>query len=165
MGLPFTHLSLHIGGVFSGHVGRIRDEETDTPRLHGFQQVTSKEAYVCIVRAPVSLCHLQGIRRYFGSKNFPVPLEGNGNRDCSRSRTHVENSGVRTICEPIKRSFHQMLCFGPRNQHALVNEEIATKELLTMSDVLGRLSLQSLVEVAPVVNPPKLGQLVGSVRI
>src|ERR1039458_4881347 len=53
--------------------------------------------------------------------------------------------------------FHQMLGFGARNQDIRRDAEFSAVEFLTAGDVLRRLTLQALVQVAAVVDPGNLG--------
>ena len=49
--------------------------------------------------------------------------------------------------------FHHVLGLGAGNQHVRRDAELAAVELLALGDVLGRLALQALVQVAAVVQP------------
>ncbi|HML18676.1 MAG TPA: hypothetical protein VK419_16710, partial [Bryobacteraceae bacterium] len=52
-----------------------------------------------------------------------------------------------------------------RNQHLGRDAKFPSVELLNAGDVLRRLSLQTLVQVTAVVDPPDLAQLVGRMGV
>jgi hypothetical protein len=57
-----------------------------------------------------------------------------------------------------------MLGFGARDQHARLDMKLAPPELLDTRDVLGWLALQPLVQIASVMEPFELSQLVLGMR-
>ena len=58
-----------------------------------------------------------------------------------------------------------MLRFRPRNQHILRHAELAAKELLLSGDELRGLSVQALVQIAAIVQPLDLMQLLLGMRV
>jgi len=53
-----------------------------------------------------------------------------------------------------QRCFNDVFGFRPRDQHIRRDAEFATVEFLNSRDLLRRLALKTLMQVAPIVDPP-----------
>ena len=84
---------------------------------------------------------------------MPSALERDANGDRAGAGAHIQYCQLTFAAQIGECGFHQMLGFRAGDQYAAVHEELAAKELLAVSDVLGGLSLQPFVQVAAVVNP------------
>ena len=61
--------------------------------------------------------------------------------------------------------FHQVLGLRARDQNIRRHAEIAAVKFLAAGDVLRRLALQALVQIAAVVNPPYFAQFFVGMRV
>ena len=109
--------------------------------------------------------HRQRRARNVGGANRSACFKSNGNRDGSRTGTHVQNANVAARAYCRHRRLYQMLGLGAGNQHVRSNPELPPVELLSLGDVLGWLALQPFVEIAPVVDPGDLCEFVRAMRI
>ncbi len=69
------------------------------------------------------------------------------------------------IRDVFKRGLDQVLGFGAWDQHAFVYIKVTPEEFLVVRDVLGRLAFEPFTEIAAVMDPLQLFELVAAVSV
>ena len=98
-----------------------------------------------------------------GGEDARASLQRQSDRDRARACADIHDNIARL--DAGDGGFHQMLGFRARNQHIGCHAKIPAIKLLATGDVLGRLAVQAFVQVAAVVNPGDLGQIVIWMRV
>ncbi len=144
-------------GVALRHVGRVRHHHVHRLLRQRRQQIAGEEADARAQPASVVRRHADRAHRDVGGPDLGRALQGKGYRDRPRAASHIHHAAARAAQR--QRGFDDMLGLGPRDQHVRADAERTTVELLLPGDVLRGLAVQPFVQIAPVVKPDELGQL------
>ena len=137
--------------VGSRDIGRVRDQHVDAAIGEARDQVAGEKLTVRVELAGIFGGDAQRRGRDVGGENaragFERQRDGDRARACADVQHHVAGLDAR------RGSLPPVLGFGAGNQDVRRHAELAAVEFLAAGDVLRRLALQALVQVAAVVDP------------